>query len=127
MKLPRLPLVLLLGILAVLASAPTLRAQSARPEPAERTTGVIEGRVFNAANGVPANTYNYQAKRLRVGLNAQDSFTPKFALFGSINNINGRGFVIGGRRYAADPPDYMRQRRRQQFGATAIFGVKGEL
>ena len=63
---------------------------------------------------------------LRVGLNAQFSLSPRLAVFGSINNLNGRGFVIGNRRYTAATPDYMRQRRQQQFGATVIFGVKGQ-
>ena len=81
----------------------------------------------NAANGIPANTFQYKARVLRVGLNAQYSLSPRFAVFGSINNLNGRGFVIGNRRYAPDTPDYMRQRRQQEFGATVIFGVKGQL
>jgi iron complex outermembrane receptor protein len=81
----------------------------------------------SAANGIPANTFQYKARVLRIGLNAQYSFSPRFAVFGSINNLNGRGFVIGNRRYAPDTPEYMRQRRQQEFGATVIFGVKGQL
>jgi hypothetical protein len=81
----------------------------------------------SAANGIPADTFQYKARVLRIGLNAQYSFSPRLAVFGSINNLNGRGFVIGNRRYAPDSPEYMRQRRQQELGATVIFGVKGQL
>ena len=80
----------------------------------------------SAANGIPADTFQFKERVLRVGLNAQFSLSPRLAVFGSINNLNGRGFVIGNRRYTAATPDYMRQRRQQQFGATVIFGVKGQ-
>ncbi len=81
----------------------------------------------NAANGIPADTFQFKARVLRVGLNAQYSFSPRFVLFGSINNLNGRGFTIGNRRYAPGTPEYMRPRRQQELGATVIFGIKGQL
>ena len=80
----------------------------------------------NVANGIPAGTYNYQAKRMRVGLNLQYTFAPGFSVFASSNNIYGRGFRIGGNRYPPGAPDHMHKRRQQQFGATVIFGVKGQ-
>ena len=81
----------------------------------------------NVANGIPPGTFQYKARVLRVGLNAQYSFSPRLAAFGSINNLNGRGFVIGNRRYAPDTPEQMRTRRQQELGATVIFGIKGQL
>jgi TonB-dependent receptor len=81
----------------------------------------------SVANGIPPGTFQYKARVLRVGLNAQYSFSPRLAAYGSINNLNGRGFVIGNRRYAADTPEHMRTRRQQELGATVILGIKGQL
>ena len=81
----------------------------------------------NVGNGIPPGTFQYKARVLRVGLNAQYSLSPRLAVYGSINNLNGRGFVIGNRRYAADTPEQMRTRRQQELGATVILGVKGQL
>ena len=78
----------------------------------------------NAANGIPANTYNYQSERTRWGVSAQYSLTKRFALFGSMTDIND-GFNPLNRRYAPDTPEYARGQRLQNLGSAITLGVKG--
>lgn len=78
----------------------------------------------SAANGIPDGTYTYQGKRLRYGLNAQYTFAKHFSLYASIANIG--GFIGGNLRYSPTTPDYMKERRRQEFPATVQLGVKGQ-
>jgi TonB-dependent receptor len=80
----------------------------------------------SAANGIPANVYNYQGERLRVGINAQFALTKQLALFGSMTDINGPGFNIVNTQYAPGTPDYMKKRRRQELGSIITLGVKGD-
>ncbi len=81
----------------------------------------------NAANGIPAGVFNYQGKRLRVGLNAQYSLTKRLALFGSMTDINGPGFNIVNTQYGPGMADYLHKRRRQELGSIITIGIKGEL
>jgi len=78
----------------------------------------------STANGIPAGTYNYQGERLRIALAASYSFTKHLSVFGSITDINGRLDVVN-RQYPDDVPDYVKDRRRQELGATITLGVKG--
>ena len=78
----------------------------------------------SAANGIPEDTYNYQGERLRVALSASYSFTQYFSVFGSITDIDGRLDVVN-RQYPDNVAEYMKDRRRQELGATITLGVKG--
>ena len=80
----------------------------------------------SAANGIPAGVFNYQGKRLRVGLNTQYSLSKRVALFGSMTDINGPGFNIVNTQYAPDSLEYTKKRRRQELGSIITIGLKGE-
>ncbi len=78
----------------------------------------------SVANGIPADTYTYQGKRLRYGINAQYSFSKAFSVYGSIANLG--GFIGGNLRYSPTTPGYMKERRRQEFPSTVQIGIKGQ-
>jgi len=77
----------------------------------------------NAANGIPAGTYNYQGARRRFGISAQYSLTQQFALYGSFTDLGG-GFNPLSRIYAPDTPAYARGSRFQELGSTITVGVR---
>ncbi len=77
----------------------------------------------SAANGIPTDTYTYQGKRLRYGINVQYSLSRALSLYGSIANVG--GFIGGNLRYSPSTPAFMKERRRQEFPATVQFGLKG--
>jgi iron complex outermembrane recepter protein len=77
----------------------------------------------SAANGIPADTYNYQGKRMRIGVNAQYSLSKRYALYASVNDLG--GFVQNLERYAPNTPEYARGNRRQELGFYYTFGVRG--
>jgi TonB-dependent receptor len=79
----------------------------------------------NAANGIPADTFNYQGERLRVGLNAQFSLTKQVAIFGSMTDINDPGFNISNTQYHPGAAEYLKKRRRQELGSIITIGLKG--
>ncbi len=78
----------------------------------------------SVANGIPENTYTYQGKRVRYGINAQYSFSKRLAVYGSIANVG--GFIGGNLRYSPTTPEFMKQRRRQEFPSTVQVGIKGQ-
>lgn len=78
----------------------------------------------SAANGIPADTYNYQGATTRWTLSGQYSLTRRFALYGTLTDLG--GFELVTRRYAANTPDYARNQRRQVLGSTLTLGVKGQ-
>ncbi|MCX6955070.1 MAG: TonB-dependent receptor [Verrucomicrobia bacterium] len=80
----------------------------------------------SVANGIPADTYNYQGERLRVSISGQYSFSKQFALYGTMSDINGPGFNIVNRQYAPGTPEYQKARRRQELGSIIQIGVKGQ-
>ncbi len=77
----------------------------------------------NAANGIPADTCNYQGKRTRIGVNAQYSLSRRYSLYMSINDLG--GFVQNLQRYAPNTPEYARGNRLQELGFYYTFGVRG--
>jgi TonB-dependent receptor len=77
----------------------------------------------SAANGIPENTYNYQGKRTRIGVNAQYSLTKRYSLYASVNDLG--GFVQNLERYAPNTPKYARGNRLQELGFYYTFGVRG--
>lgn len=78
----------------------------------------------SVANGIPDETYTYQGKRLRYGINAQYSLSRRLSVYGSIANAG--GFIGGNLRYSPSTPGYMKERRRQEFPSTLQFGIKGQ-
>lgn len=78
----------------------------------------------SAANGIPPETFNYQDARTRWSLSAQYSLTKRFAVYGSMTDIDG-GFNPATLRYAPGTPDYMKPQRYQELGSTIMLGVKG--
>ena len=76
----------------------------------------------SAANGIPENTFNYQAKRTRYGINAQYSLSRRYALYISATDVG--GFVQDQQRYAPDTPDYAKGQRWQELGFYTNIGVR---
>ncbi len=77
----------------------------------------------NTANGIPANTYNYQGKRTRIGINAQYSLSRRYSLYVSVNDLG--GFVQNQQRYTEGTPEWARGNRFQELGFYYVFGVRG--
>ncbi|MBC7369318.1 MAG: TonB-dependent receptor [Undibacterium sp.] len=73
---------------------------------------------------IPAGTFNYQAKRTRIGLNAQYSLSKHYSLYGSVVDLG--GFVQNLQRYAPNTPDYAKGMRRQELGFYTNTGIRGE-
>ncbi len=73
---------------------------------------------------IPTETFNYQAKRTRIGLNAQYSLTKRYSLYGSVVDLG--GFVQDLQRYAPNTPDYAKGMRRQELGFYTNIGIRGE-
>ncbi len=80
----------------------------------------------SAANGIPADTYNYQGERTRVSLSLQYSLSKRFVVYGTMSDINGPGFNVISRQYAPNSPEYQKARRRQELGSIIQLGVKGQ-
>ena len=77
----------------------------------------------NAANGIPPNTFNYQAKRTRVGINVQYSLSKRYSVYVSATDVG--GFVQDLQRYAPDTPDYAKGQRWQELGFYTNIGIRG--
>jgi TonB-dependent receptor len=77
----------------------------------------------SAANGIPPNTFNYQAKRTRIGVNAQYSVTKNYSAYVSVVDLG--GFVQDQQRYAPDTPDYAKGARWQELGFFTNIGIRG--
>lgn len=76
----------------------------------------------SAANGIPADTYNYQAKRTRYGLTINYALSKRLALYASATDIG--GFVQDLERYAPNTPDYAKNQRWQELGFYTNIGVR---
>lgn len=76
----------------------------------------------NAANGIPADTYNYQAKRTRYGLTVNYALTKRYALYASATDIG--GFTQDLQRYSPTTPDYAKKQRWQELGFYTNLGVR---
>jgi iron complex outermembrane receptor protein len=77
----------------------------------------------NAANGIPANTFDYQAARTRWSVTGQYSFSRRFALYGSIIDVGGLESQL--KRYDPNTPEYARTSVYQKLGYYLTVGVKG--
>jgi TonB-dependent receptor len=77
-----------------------------------------------AANATtPANTFNYQKKRTRIGANVTYQLTPRYTLYASV--VDWGGFVQNLQRYAPETPEYARPTRWQELGFYTNVGVRG--
>ena len=83
---------------------------------------VRTGSVAASATVAP-NTFNYQAKRTRVGVNATYSLSRRYSLYASV--VDWGGFVQDLQRYSPTPPDYAKSTRWQELGFYINVGVRG--
>ena len=76
-----------------------------------------------ASATVPAGTFNYQARRTRIGVNAQYNLNRRASLYASI--VDWGGFVQNLQRYAPTTPGYARPTRWQELGFYTNVGARG--
>ncbi len=72
---------------------------------------------------VPADTFNYQKKRTRIGANVTYQLTRRYTLYASV--VDWGGFVQNLQRYAPGTPEYARPTRWQELGFYTNIGVRG--
>lgn len=82
-----------------------------------RTTAVA------ASATVAPDTFNYQKKRTRIGVNATYSLTRRYSLYASV--VDWGGFVQNLQRFAPTTPEYARPTRWQELGFYTNIGVRG--
>lgn len=68
-------------------------------------------------------TYNYQAPRLTMDVDAEYRFTKAVGLFLGARNITGEPFIF--ESYGANTPGYARHSERDDYGTAISIGVKG--
>ncbi|MCX6950792.1 MAG: TonB-dependent receptor [Verrucomicrobia bacterium] len=85
-------------------------------------TGDINTGLVAASATIPANTYAYQGKRTRVGLDATYQVTRRYTVYASVMDLN--GFVQNLQRYTDGTPDYAKGTRRQELGFYTNIGVR---
>ncbi|MBM3852511.1 MAG: hypothetical protein FJ399_05085, partial [Verrucomicrobia bacterium] len=83
---------------------------------------VRTGAVAASATVAP-NTFNYQKKRTRIGVNATYSLTRRYALYASV--VDWGGFVQNLQRFAPTTPEYARPTRWQELGFYINLGLRG--
>jgi iron complex outermembrane recepter protein len=76
-----------------------------------------------ASATIPADTFNYQAARIRIGLNGQYSLSRRYSIYASVVDLG--GFVQDLQRYAPNTPDYAKGMRRQELGFYTNIGIRG--
>ncbi len=79
--------------------------------------GLVTGR------GIEPSTYNWGSKRLYIDLTGDYALTKRITVFGSIRNLNNatEDFKIAG----PNTPLIAQLRQRQDYGASWVFGVRG--
>jgi predicted porin len=83
---------------------------------------VRTGAVAASATIAPS-TFNYQAKRTRVGVNATYSLSKRYSLYASV--VDWGGFVQDLQRYSPSTPDYAKPTRWQELGFYTNVGIRG--
>jgi len=83
---------------------------------------VRTGAVAASATVAP-NTFNYQAARTRIGVNATYSLSRRYSLYASV--VDWGGFVQDLQRYAPTTPEFARSTRWQELGYYINIGVRG--
>jgi len=86
-------------------------------------TGDVNTGAVAASATVAPNTFNYQAKRTRIGVNASYSLTKRYSLYASL--VDWGGFTQNLQRYAPTTPDYAKPTRWQELGFYTNVGVRG--
>jgi hypothetical protein len=86
-------------------------------------TGDINTGAAAVSATIPANTFNYQGKRTRIGADATYSLSRGYTIYASVMDLN--GFVQNLQRYAPNTPDYAKGTRRQELGFYTNIGVRG--
>jgi len=76
----------------------------------------------NAANGIPANTYNFAAKQKRYGLSAEYSLHRRCSVYASVLDFD---LVSNSLRYAPGTPDFARNVRLVKGGYYTAIGFRG--
>jgi hypothetical protein len=76
-----------------------------------------------ASATVAPNTFNYQARRTRIGVNATYSLSRRYMLYASV--VDWGGFVQDLQRYSPTTPDYAKPTRWQELGFYTNIGVRG--
>ncbi|MFO1451755.1 MAG: TonB-dependent receptor [Opitutaceae bacterium] len=77
----------------------------------------------SVANGIPADTYDYDSARRRLTLGAEYSLYKGVSIYGSLANIG--ELNVSGLRYAPTTPEFARITRYQELGSTLTVGLKG--
>ena len=83
---------------------------------------VRTGAVAASATVAP-NTFNYQAARTRIGVNATYSLTRRYSVYASV--VDWGGFVQDLQRYSPTTPDYAKPTRWQELGFYTNIGIRG--
>ena len=83
---------------------------------------VRTGSVAASATVAP-DTYNYQAARTRIGVNAAYALSRRYSLYASV--VDWGGFVQDLQRYSPTTPDYAKSTRWQELGFYVNVGVRG--
>ncbi|MBI5768625.1 MAG: TonB-dependent receptor [Verrucomicrobia bacterium] len=86
-------------------------------------TGDVKTGTVAASATVAPNTFNYQAKRTRIGVNVNYSLTKRYSLYASL--VDWGGFVQNLQRYSPTTPDYAKPTRWQELGYYTNVGIRG--
>lgn len=86
-------------------------------------TGDINTGLVATSATIPANTYAYQGKRTRFGLDGTYALTKRYTLYASVLDLG--GFVQNLQRYNSTTPFYAKGTRRQELGFYTNIGVRG--
>ncbi len=76
-----------------------------------------------ASATVAPNTFNYQAKRTRLGVNATYTLNRRYSVYASV--VDWGGFVQDLQRYSPTTPDYAKPTRWQELGFYTNIGIRG--
>ncbi len=79
--------------------------------------------LIGAGRSIEPGTYDWGSKRLYIDLSAEYTFYKRFAVFGSMRNIDDATEDI--ERYGPSTPAHAQFRQREDFGSLWTFGVKG--
>jgi hypothetical protein len=76
-----------------------------------------------AGRSIEPNTYDWRSKRLYIDLSGEYTFYKRFALFGSMRNIDDATEDV--ERAGPSTPAHAQFRSREDFGSLWTFGIKG--
>jgi hypothetical protein len=76
-----------------------------------------------AGRSIEPSTYDWGSKRLYIDISGEYTFYKRFAVFGSLRNVNDATEDI--ERAGPSTPAHAQFRQREDFGSLWTFGVKG--